>query len=101
MEVNVRENVLYSSTHTLDERTEVAEACLLGLGLEFPAVVDGPDDSVERAYTGWPDRLYVIDAEGRVAYKSDAGPFGFEPSGVRTTLERLLPEAGSEITPAG
>ena len=51
---------------------------------------DGPDDAVERAYTGWPDRLYVIDKSGRVAHKSAAGPFGFKPADVEATLKRLL-----------
>jgi len=31
---------------------------------------------LEAAYTGWPDRLHVIDVDGRVAYKSRPGPFG-------------------------
>lgn len=42
------------------------------------------------AYAGWPDRLYVIDREGRVAYKSGPGPFGFKPAAVETTLVALL-----------
>ena len=46
---------------------------------------------MERASTAWPDRLYVIDRDGRVAYKSAAGPFGFKPAEVQTTLEWLLP----------
>jgi hypothetical protein len=29
---------------------------------------------------GWPDRLYVIARDGRIAYKSDPGPFGFKPA---------------------
>jgi hypothetical protein len=60
------------------------------LGIEFPALVDDPDNAVERAYTGWPDRLYVVDREGRIAYKSAPGPFGFHPAGVDSTLKRLL-----------
>jgi type I thyroxine 5'-deiodinase len=52
--------------------------------------VDEPDDRVERAYTGWPDRLYVVDAEGRIAHKSAAGPFGFRPADVEATLKRLV-----------
>jgi hypothetical protein len=39
----------------------------------------------EKAYTGWPDRLYVIDREGRIAHKGKAGPFGFKPQEVRET----------------
>jgi type I thyroxine 5'-deiodinase len=43
----------------------------------------------ELAYTGWPDRLYVIDRDGKIALKSDAGPYGFKPANVRETLQRL------------
>jgi len=68
----------------------VAGLCVKNLGIELPAVIDEPDERVERAYTAWPDRLYVIDRDGRIAHKSAAGPFGFKPAGVQTTLERLL-----------
>ena len=44
----------------------------------------------ELAYTGWPDRLYVVDRDGKIALKSDAGPYGFKPAAVRETLQRLL-----------
>lgn len=93
LEVNRKDDVLMASTHTLDERCEAAQACVLDLGIELPALVDEVDDRVERAYTAWPDRLYVIDRDGRVAYKSDAGPFGFEPAAVDTALKRLLSAA--------
>jgi Iodothyronine deiodinase len=57
----------------------------------MPALVDELDNRVEQAYTGWPDRLYVVDKDGRVAHKSAAGPFGFKPENVEATLKRLLP----------
>ena len=90
MQSNVKENVLVKSTKTLEERSQAAGSCVLRLGINIPAVIDGPDDRVERAYTGWPDRLYVIDRDGRIAFKSAAGPFGFEPEKVEATLKRLL-----------
>jgi type I thyroxine 5'-deiodinase len=68
----------------------LAQACIRDLGIEFPAVVDDFANSTEAAYTGWPDRLYVIDAKGTVAYKSAPGPYGFNPDGVEETLTKLL-----------
>lgn len=88
---NIEDDVLLSSTRTGEERLEAAGKCVKDLGLELPAVIDRTDDAVERAYTGWPDRLYVIDKEGRVAHKSAAGPFGFKPEEVEAALKRLLP----------
>lgn len=88
---NLKDDVLVASTKTDAERLTVAGVCLAKLGIELPAVVDEADNHVERAYTGWPDRLYVIDRDGKVAYKSAAGPFGFKPAEVEATLKRLFP----------
>ena len=49
---------------------------------------------MERAYTAWPDRLYVIDRDGLIAHKSAAGPFGFKPAEVEAALKRILTAAG-------
>ena len=87
---NITDNVLEASTNTPAERSEVAGKCVRNLGIELPALLDGPDDRVERAYTGWPDRLYVIDAAGRVAFKSLPGPFGFKTEEVGAALGRLV-----------
>ena len=88
---NLEDDVLVATTKTLDERVDVAGVCMTKLGIELPAVVDGPDNAVERAYTGWPDRLYVIDRDGVIAHKSAAGPFGFKPAEVAAVLKRLMP----------
>lgn len=91
---NLEDDVLVASTRTSDERYKAADVCVRRLGLELPAVIDGPDNHTERAYTGWPDRLYVIDRGGRVAYKSAAGPFGFKPAQLEATLKRIVPARG-------
>ncbi|MCW5977678.1 MAG: hypothetical protein KIT09_06355 [Bryobacteraceae bacterium] len=88
--VNVREEVLFASPKTSDERAGVAAACVRDLGIKLPALLDQIDDSTEKAYTAWPDRLYVIDREGRVAYKSRPGPFGFKPAEMEQALKALL-----------
>lgn len=87
---NVDDDVLVATTKSADERYAVAGLCVTKLGIELPALVDEPDNRVERAYTGWPDRLYVIDRDGRIAFKSAAGPFGFKPADVESTLKRIL-----------
>jgi len=67
-------------------------ACVRKLNIEIPALVDGFDDGVERAYTGWPDRLYVIDRAGNIAFKSAPGPYGFKPADMEAALRRTLGE---------
>jgi hypothetical protein len=86
---NLKDDVLVKSTMTAEEREEVAGICLAKLRIELPALVDEADNRVERAYTAWPDRLYVIDRNGRIAYKSAAGPFGFKPAAVEDALKTL------------
>lgn len=52
----------------------------------MPMVVDAIDDRVGHAYSGMPDRLYLIDENGRVVYKSGRGPFGFKPGEMEQAL---------------
>jgi Iodothyronine deiodinase len=87
---NIKDEVIFSSPKTFDERVDVASACVRKLGIEFPALLDRIEDSTEKAYTGWPDRLYVIDRQGRVAYKSDPGPYGFTPKHMEAVLKTTL-----------
>jgi hypothetical protein len=56
----------------------------------MPALIDSMENQVEKDYTGWPDRLYLIDSNGRVAFKSMAGPFGFEPGNLAKALQSRL-----------
>ena len=88
---NLEDDVLVASTTTTDERISVADVCMTKLGIKLPAIVDEADNRVERLYTGWPDRLYVIDRQGKVFYKSAAGPFGFKPAAVEAALQQLVP----------
>lgn len=47
-------------------------------GLTMPAGIDGEDNAAKRAYAAWPDRIYAIGADGRIAFKSAPGPMGFK-----------------------
>jgi type I thyroxine 5'-deiodinase len=90
MPSNIMDNVVLADPKTFVQRSEVADNCVRKLGIRIPALVDDVSDGVEAAYTGWPDRLYVIDAQGRIAYKSEPGPFGFKPEAMDNALQRVL-----------
>jgi hypothetical protein len=63
-----------------DPGTEVGRAaCGLRLKLRIPVLIDGMDNAVASAYGGWPERLYLIGRDGRIAYQGDEGPYGFHP----------------------
>ncbi len=91
MQSNVHDNVLFSSPKDEVERAYVAGACVRKLGIKFPALVDAFDNRVETAYTGWPDRLYLIGKGGHVLYKSKPGPFGFHPKDLEQAIRSSLP----------
>ena len=88
--VNERQNVVYAAPKSAEERDLVANACVRNLKIKLPALVDDFTNSTERAYTGWPDRLYVVGRDGRIAYKSRPGPFGFKPADMRSALDLAL-----------
>ena len=90
MQSNIKDKVVFASPRNQDERAEVAGSCVRKLGIKFPAVLDEFGNSTERAYTGWPDRLYLIDTNGRVVFKSPPGPFGFKPDNLRAAIARLV-----------
>lgn len=89
MQSNVRDGVLFRSPTSEAERTSVANACWRKLGIHFPALVDSMDNRVEAAYTGWPDRLYLIDRGGRIVFKTTPGPFGFHPENLAQAIQTL------------
>ena len=76
-----------------DEREGVARKCCKSLGMTMPMVVDEMDDRVGHLYSGMPDRLYIIDDAGRVAYQGGRGPFGFLPGEMEQSLAMLLMES--------
>jgi len=89
MESNVKQHVVFVNPRSAAERASVADACVRNLHIAIPALLDDFQNTTEQAYTGWPDRLYAIDREGRVAYKSRPGPFGFHPEELAAALARF------------
>jgi type I thyroxine 5'-deiodinase len=87
---NRQDQVVYASPRDGAERTALAQACVRNLKIDIPALIDTFDNATERAYTAWPDRLYVVDRYGRIAHKSDPGPFGFRPKPMEEALKRSL-----------
>lgn len=95
MESNDRVGVSLRQPQTYEERVGVAQTCSQSLGLGMPMLVDTIDDQVGARYSGMPSRLYLIDREGKVAYKSGRGPFGFKPDELEHSLILLLDEHAS------
>lgn len=70
------------------DRCATAELGLATLKLTIPTLIDGDDNAVNRAYAGWPDRLYVVGVDGRIAYQGVPGPKGFKVREVEDWLKK-------------
>ncbi len=82
--------MLFADPKTEDERSHVATSCVRDLKIEIPALLDDARNSTERAYTGWPDRLYLIDRQGKVRFKSKPGPFGFHVTDLARAVKAVV-----------
>lgn len=87
---NDRVGILVKQPISLVERAAVADRCYSTLRMKSQMVVDEMDDRVGRAYCAEPDRIYLIDDAGRVAYRGAPGPFGFNPIELEQTILLML-----------
>jgi len=87
---NRQEDVAILDPTTEDERVNDAESCVVRAALRIPVLVDRIDNAVASAYGGWPDRLYLIGRDGRVAFQGGPGPFEFRPELLAAAIDAEL-----------
>ena len=75
---------------TIDERRGVAGQCETAMQYGIGTYVGEMDDAVITACAAHPDRLYLVDVDGRVAYAGGRGPFGFDPGELKEAVEEVL-----------
>ncbi|NQU30304.1 MAG: hypothetical protein HQ525_06515 [Anaerolineae bacterium] len=75
---------------TIEERRQVAGACEKSLSYGVRTYVDEMDDAVNKAYAGWPTRLYLIDTDGVVVYAAGVGPYDFHPKKLKEAIATYL-----------
>jgi hypothetical protein len=90
MASNDKDGVAFRQPRSHAERAEVAAKCSSALSISMPLLIDEIDDRVGHAYSGMPDRLYVVSRAGRVVYKGGRGPFGFNPAEMELSLLMCL-----------
>lgn len=75
-------------------RITSAAACQRSQELSLPIAVDDMDDSVGKAYSGWPNRMVVVGTDGNIAYATDPVPGGTNSQLPRAWLEKNLKADG-------
>jgi hypothetical protein len=88
--VNDKVGIVFAQPRTVAERDTVAAKCCATLKITIPLVTDDMNDRVGHLYSGMPDRLYLIDRSGRIAYKGGRGPFGFKPDELAQALAMMF-----------
>jgi alkylhydroperoxidase family enzyme len=91
---NDRIGISFLQPKTKGDRAAIAAQCCSTLEITMPMVVDEMNDPVGHLYSGMPDRLYIIDRDGYVAYKGGRGPFGFKTGEMEQSLLMLLLDQG-------
>ena len=87
---NRRADVRVQDPTTDQQRADVAQTCVVRMRIGIPVLIDGIDNAVASAYGGWPDRLYLIGRDGRIAFQGGQGPFGFKPPDLENAIRAEL-----------
>ncbi len=87
---NLKEDVVFNQPTSIDERANVAQTCMLRLDLAMPILLDDMNNSTDEAYAAMPERLYVVDTRGNIAFKGAAGPWGFDVALWRDAIEEII-----------
>ena len=78
-----------------EERRHLANTACSMLKTNLPCLVDDIDNNVNKAYSAWPDRLYIVDKDGKIAVESRSRPLP------RLAIPRLRAWLQENTAPAG
>ncbi len=87
---NIEEGIIFDQPTTEDARAEIAATCMLRFNFSFPMLLDNMTDEAEAKYVALPERLYVLDANGRVTFKGGLGPHCFDPAAWEIAIKELV-----------
>lgn len=93
MASNYEDDVVFDQPKTFEERLALARTFVTRMEVESTTLVDDMTNLANACYAAWPERLYVIDTDGRLAYKGGMGPFGFDPEELYRFLRERYPPA--------
>jgi hypothetical protein len=103
MKSNVKEDVCYAQPKTLEQRVAIAQDFVKRQKYPLPFGIDDMNNAADLAYSAWPERLYVIDEQGRIAFAGGIGPFKYDPQEVRAWLTKRfgpVTQTSSTVTPS-
>jgi tetratricopeptide (TPR) repeat protein len=87
---NSREGLSIQPATNIAEKREHASYCMRQLHLAFPAVVDGMDGAVEKAYAAWPSLAVIVGKDGRVAYSTRLTELDYRAENMQSAIESVV-----------
>ena len=86
MKSNVKEDVCYAQPKTLPQRIAIANDFVKRFSYPIQFGIDDMSNQANDAYAAWPERIYIIDENGKLAYCGGMGPFKYNPEEAREWL---------------
>ncbi len=86
MKSNVKDDVCYAQPKNLEQRVAIANDFVTRFKFPLPFGIDDMSNAANDTYAAWPERLYIIDESGHIAYRGGMGPFNYNPAEVREWL---------------
>jgi len=86
MKSNVKDDVCYAQPKTLEQRVAIANDFTRRFKFPLPFGIDDMGNAANDAYAAWPERIYIIDESGHIAYRGGMGPFNYKPQEAREWL---------------
>jgi hypothetical protein len=88
--INQREGIDLPEPATFEQKREHAASCVRKLKIPFAAAVDTLDNATEKAYAGWPSRVYLVDKQGRLAFNRPLTEFSFDAAALDSALKFVI-----------
>jgi hypothetical protein len=86
MVYNHRDNVIYTQPQTRAQRIAIASDYIQRFHVALPFAIDDMDNRANLVYAAWPERIYILDEQGKIVYRGGLGPFGYHPDEARAWL---------------
>lgn len=83
----------YTQHSSYEHKLGYAKELVETFGMKVPVLVDDLEESVVMAYGRMPNMIYIIDKEGKIAYKAD----WTEKPRIESLLDELLSEQGAGV----
>ena len=75
---------------TFEDRLTAAHLCKKELSLTIPTVVDQMDDAASKQFAAFPERIFIVGTDQKLAYCGGPGPFEFDTAEAKQALASLV-----------